>query len=156
MSETPEMERFNEAIDQALEGGEFDESTVAGLQSILKESIEAGVSVVALMHLVNHPVVSAALADGEVPTPLVGSISQALYVSLDMFSEWTGAPLLIQLERLGREYRREKQTYQAIRQRLESADEPTGRAVMERYLNSEPSALFSEQLIDRFPALVNE
>ncbi len=156
MSESSELERFNAAIDEALEGGEFDDSTTARLQEILSESIDAGVSVVALMHLVAHPVVAEALAQGEVPTPLVGSISQALHVSLDMFSEWTGAPLLIQLERLEREYRREKKTFEVVRGRVSSADDEAATAIVERYLNSEPSAFFATRLEAEFPEVVDK
>jgi hypothetical protein len=115
--------------------------------------VEAGVSVEVLMHLTEHPVVDQALADGEVPKEFVGAISQVLHVSLDMFSEWTGAPILVQLKRLRREYRRERETFRAISERLGEADDETGLAIMERYFNSEPSAYFSEQLVAKYPEI---
>ena len=154
MSISTEAERFKADIDEALEDGEFDDSTVESLSQTLEASIDGGVSVVVLIYLVEHPVMEQALKDDDVPKGLVGTMSKTLHASLDMFSEWTGAPILVQLKRLSREYRREKETFEAVMRRLEEADEQTALTIMERYLDNEPSAYFSEQLAEKYPDFV--
>lgn len=141
---------FIDAIDEAL--GErnspvasIDEATSTRLCAIIDDSRQAGQSAPVLMHLAAHPVIDDLIASETLPDDLVAAMSGALHDSLDMYSEWTGAPLPVQLKRLPREFRRQKATYEAVCRRIDDGDQTEGAQLLKRYLDSEPAQYFSDQ-----------